>query len=166
MKKKPLSSPAAPQQESNGASLSSPKDVPDGWRPEWTRKSDRKKRGKGAQRLETVSDAATVVARARVELPGADELRRLAMGFLLEVAQDVAAQEASRVGAAKALLEETRPNPREVLLKLLEGDEERLEAWLVTELEACRKRRGSVLTRCGLCERHDCDGDHTVPADR
>lgn len=61
--------------------------------------------------------------------------------MLLDIAEDRESHDASRVGAAKALVTETRPTPRELVLELLDGDRGRFEAWLRAEIAEIETRR-------------------------
>ena len=67
--------------------------------------------------------------------PVGDEARRTAaLRTLDEIAADASAPPVARVAAAKAILDETAPDVRAHLLRLLKGDRAKLRAWLLAEL--------------------------------
>jgi hypothetical protein len=77
-------------------------------------------------------------ARARVdeELPPDEELREEAKVALRAVMDDPHADARAVVAAAKAILEETAPDVREHILKLMKGDKAKYIDWLRAELGA------------------------------
>ena len=75
-------------------------ELPASWRPEW--REPKRRRGRGAK-------PAVLLPATGAALPPDDEIRSIAVSSLLELVRDDDAEASARVGAAKALIELTKP---------------------------------------------------------
>lgn len=103
------------------------------WRPEWREPKNR--RG-----VPGISRARACAQEGRGPLPSDPEMRERAMWVLLDLAEDEVALPTARVGAAKTIVDITG-KPHDVIMRLLDGDEAALEAWLRAELAALETKR-------------------------